>query len=298
MILSTTLAIGNGMGFDKTVFCFYLCALFKPLFTALSAPMLIDTHAHLYSRKFDTDRVVMVQRAIDAGIARVYLPNIDAGSIEGMLALEAAFPDHCFAMMGLHPCSVQPDSWEQELATVEHWLGQRAWAGIGETGVDMHWDTSTLAIQQRAFARQIEWAKDLDRPVIIHARKANQECLEVVRPAQDGRLRGIFHCFSGTPEEAREMIGLGFMLGIGGTLTYPNSELPELLRTIPLEHIVLETDAPYLPPVPYRGKRNESAYVRQVAEVLATIKGVPVEEIARVTTENARRMFGDRGPLA
>ena len=259
--------------------------------------MLIDTHAHLYSRKFDADRAAMVQRAIDAGIARIYLPNIDATSIAGMLALEAAFPGHCLAMMGLHPCSVQPDTWEQELATVEHWLGQRTWAGIGETGVDLHWDISTLDIQQRAFARQIEWAKDLGRPVIIHARKANQQCLEVVRPAQDGRLRGIFHCFSGTLAEAREMIDLGFMLGIGGTLTYPNSEVPEVLRAIPLEHIVLETDAPYLPPVPYRGKRNESAYVRQIAEVLAIVKGVGVDEIARVTTENALRIFGEGAPL-
>jgi len=260
--------------------------------------MLIDTHAHLYSRKFDADRAGMVQRAIDAGIARIYLPNIDAESIEGMLALEATFPENCFAMMGLHPCSVQPDTWEQELARVEHWLGQRTWAGIGETGVDMHWDTSTLDLQQRAFARQVEWAKDLGRPVIIHARKANQECLQVVRPAQDGRLRGIFHCFSGTLEEAEEMIDLGFMLGIGGTLTYPKSELPELLRVIPLAHIVLETDAPYLPPVPYRGKRNESAYVRQVAEVLAAVKGVSLAEIGRVTTENALRMFGDGVPTA
>lgn len=260
--------------------------------------MLIDTHAHLYSRKFNDDRPEMIRRAIAAGIERIYLPNIDTGSIEGMLALEAAFPEHCFAMMGLHPCSVQPDSWEQELATVEHWLGQRSWAAIGETGIDLHWDTSTLGIQQQAFARQIGWAKDLGLPVVIHARKANRECLELVRAGQDGRLRGIFHCFSGTLEEAREMIGLGFLLGIGGTLTYPNSELPEVLRSVPLEHIVLETDAPYLPPVPYRGKRNESAYVRQVAGVLAAVQGLDIEEIARTTTENALRMFGAPVPRA
>ena len=259
---------------------------------------LIDTHAHLYSRKFSEDRPDMVRRAIAAGVGRIYLPNIDAESIEPMLALEAEFPDNCFAMMGLHPCSVQPATYEHELATVEHWLGQRDWVGIGETGIDLYWDKTTLAIQQLAFARQIEWAKDLDRPVIIHAREANRECLEVVRAGQDGRLRGIFHCFSGTLDEAREMIELGFILGIGGTLTYPKSELPEVLRAIPLEHIVLETDAPYLPPVPYRGKRNESAYVRQVAEVLAGVKEISVEEIARVTTQNALRMFTATAPAA
>ena len=252
---------------------------------------LIDTHTHLYSHKFDTDRTDMVKRAISAGVIRMYLPNIDAESIDGMLALEAEFPEHCFAMMGLHPGSVQATTYRKELEIVEQWLGKRAWAGIGETGIDLYWDKSTLDIQKIAFAKQIEWAKDLGRPIIIHSRESNQECLEMVRKAQDGRLRGIFHCFSGTLEEAREMIGLGFMLGIGGTLTYPKSELPVILREIPLEHIVLETDAPYLPPVPYRGKRNESAYIRQTAEMLSEAKVMPEAQIARVTTENALRMF-------
>ncbi len=252
---------------------------------------LIDTHAHLYSRKFDPDRHDMVHRAIAAGVGRMYLPNIDSGYIEAMLALEADFPENCFAMMGLHPCSVQPDTYEQELATVEHWLGQRKWAGIGETGIDLHWDKTTLDIQKIAFARQIEWAKDLGRPIIIHSRVSNSECIELVRAGQDGRLRGIFHCFSGTLEEALSIIDLGFMLGIGGTLTYPKSELPAVLREVPLEHIVLETDAPYLPPVPYRGKRNESAYIREVAEMLSEVKVLPTTQIAKVTTENALRMF-------
>ena len=252
---------------------------------------LIDTHAHLYSSKFDSDRSEMVQRAIQAGVIRMYLPNIDAESIEGMLALEAQFPEHCFAMMGLHPGSVQATTYRKELEIVEHWLGQRAWAGVGETGIDLYWDKSTLDIQKIAFARQIEWAKDLGRPIIIHSRESNRECLELVGKAQDGRLRGIFHCFSGTLEEARQMIDLGFMLGIGGTLTYSKSELPAILREVPLEHIVLETDAPYLPPVPYRGKRNESAYIRQTADMLSEVKVVPPAEIARVTTANALRMF-------
>ena len=252
---------------------------------------LIDTHTHLYSHKFDADRTDMVKRAISAGVIRMYLPNIDAESIDGMLALEAEFPEHCFAMMGLHPGSVQATTYRKELEIVEQWLGKRAWAGIGETGIDLYWDKSTLDIQKIAFAKQIEWAKDLGRPIIIHSRESNQECLEMVRKAQDGRLRGIFHCFSGTLEEAREMTGLGFMLGIGGTLTYPKSELPVILREIPLEHIILETDAPYLPPVPYRGKRNESAYIRQTAEMLSEAKVMPEAQIARVTTENALRMF-------
>lgn len=234
----------------------------------------------------------MVRRAIDAGVARMYLPNNDSESIEGMLALEADFPENCFAMMGLHPTSVQPDTYEAELSLVETWLGQRIWAGIGETGIDLYWDKTTLGIQQIAFARQCEWARELGRPIIIHSRNANREAIEVVRQAQDGRLRGIFHCFSGTVEEAKEMIELGFMLGVGGTLTYPKSELPEVLREIPLEHIVLETDAPYLPPVPHRGKRNESAFIRHTAEALSEAKVLPIAEIARTTTANALRMFG------
>jgi TatD DNase family protein len=252
---------------------------------------LIDTHAHLYSSKFDADRPAMVERAIAAGIMRMYLPNIDAESIDGMLALEAAFPEHCFAMMGLHPGSVQPETWESELKTVEKWLGERTWSGVGETGIDLYWDKTTLSIQQTAFARQCEWAKELGRPIIIHSREANREAIDIVKKAQDGRLRGIFHCFSGSLEEAQEMINLGFMLGIGGTLTYPKSELPNILREIPLQHIVLETDAPYLPPVPHRGKRNESAFIRHTAEALSEAKVLPLAEIARTTTANALRMF-------
>ena len=253
---------------------------------------LIDTHAHLYSPKFEADRPDMIRRALAAGVQHMYLPNIDSTSIAGMLALEAAFPGHCHAMMGLHPCSVT-ENFEQELAVVEHWLGQRAWAGIGETGLDRYWDKTDVALerQKTAFARQIEWAKDLGRPIIIHSREANDACIDLVRRGQDGRLRGIFHCFSGTPEQARAIIDLGFLLGIGGTLTYAKSELPEVLRPISLEHIVLETDAPYLPPVPHRGKRNESAFIRHVAEVLADVKGLPIGEIARATMENALKMF-------
>lgn len=263
-----------------------------PEITDIHMHTYIDTHAHLYSSRFSTDRHEMVARAVSAGVVSMYLPNIDAESIQPMLDLEAAFPENCFAMMGLHPCSVQPDTYEQELALVEKYLGERAWAGIGETGIDLYWDKSTLDIQKRAFSRQIEWAKDLGRPIIIHSRESNRECLDLVRNGQDGRLRGIFHCFSGTLEEAREMIDLGFMLGIGGTLTYPRSELPSVLREIPLEHIVLETDAPYLPPVPHRGKRNESAWIPVIASMLSEVKVLPLGHIARITTASAKRMFG------
>jgi TatD DNase family protein len=253
---------------------------------------LIDTHAHLYSSKFEHDRHDMVRRALGAGVTRIYLPNIDASSTEAMLALESAFPEHCFAMMGLHPCSVQPDTYLAELATVEKWLGQRAWAGVGETGIDLYWEKNTLGIQQLAFERQCIWARELGLPIVIHSREANREALDVVKKTQNGRLHGIFHCFSGTLDEAKEMIDLNFVLGIGGTLTYPKSDLPQILREIPLEHLVLETDAPYLPPVPHRGKRNESAFVRHTAEALSEAKVLPLAEIARVTTATALRVFG------
>lgn len=251
---------------------------------------LTDTHAHLYSPKFNSDRPDMVRRAIASGVTHMYLPNIDSGSVEPMLELEAAFPDHCHAMMGLHPCSVD-ENVETSLAWVERHLGERRWAGVGETGLDLYWDKTWFAQQQTAFARQIQWAIQLDLPVIIHSRESTPQCIDLVRAAQNGRLHGVFHCFSGTVEEARQIIDLGFMLGVGGTVTYPKSELPDVLKAIPLEHIVLETDAPYLPPVPYRGKRNESAYIVEVAQKLAEVYDLDPEELARITTANAARLF-------
>ena len=254
--------------------------------------ILTDTHAHLYSRKFQSDRDEMIRRAIAAGVTKMYLPNIDAESIDSMLDLEAAFPENCFAMMGLHPCSVKED-YEQELALAEKHLKERKWSGVGETGIDLFWDKTFFKEQQIAFARQIEWAKDLNLPIIIHSRESNEECIELVKAGQDGRLRGIFHCFSGSLEQAQRMIDLGFMLGIGGTVTYAKSELPAVLKKVPLESIVLETDAPYLPPVPHRGKRNESSYVKLVAEMLSEIKVLPLTQIAPQTTANAAKMFGE-----
>jgi TatD DNase family protein len=251
---------------------------------------IIDTHAHLYSSKFAHDRDDMVKRAISAGVYRMYLPNIDAESIAPMLDLEAAFPENCFAMMGLHPCHVFAD-FKKDLAWVEEWLGKRDFVGIGETGIDLYWDKTFLKEQIIAFTQQLEWGKSMDKPVIVHARDSMRECIDTVKDVQDGRSRGIFHCFGGTLEEAKEIIDLGFHLGIGGTLTYPKSDLASILRKIPLEWLVIETDSPYLPPVPHRGKRNESAYVKLVAEMLSEAKVVPLAEVAKVTTANALGIF-------
>ncbi|RMF28925.1 MAG: TatD family deoxyribonuclease [Bacteroidetes bacterium] len=253
--------------------------------------MLIDTHAHLYLPQFDPDREEVLARAKAAGVGRVYLPNIDMSSVEALLELEAAEPDFCFPMMGLHPCSVKAD-WERELAGVERWLSERPFVAVGEIGLDLYWDESTLAAQREAFRRQVRWAKELGLPIVIHSREATRQVLDLLQEEHDERLRGIFHCFSGSAEEARETVELGFYLGIGGVLTFKNAGLREAIADIPLEWLVLETDAPYLAPMPYRGKRNESAYVRLVAERLAALKNRPLEEVEAQTTANALKIFG------
>lgn len=251
---------------------------------------LIDTHAHLYSKKFDSDRAAMIERAVEKGVEEFFLPNIDSESIEGMLALEAAYPERCFAMMGLHPCSVQ-QNYEEELAVVRSWLDKRHFCAIGEIGIDLYWDKSTLSIQEIAFKTQIEWALEFDLPIVIHARESTEEILAILEKIGSERLRGIFHCFTGDRTQAERAIALGFFLGIGGVVTFKNGGLDKTVADIGLEHLVLETDAPYLSPVPYRGKRNESAYVYHVAEKLAAVKGVPLEEIARITSANAAKIF-------
>ena len=252
--------------------------------------MLIDTHAHLYASQFDEDREAMLDRALTAGVERFYLPNIDSGSIASMLALEARHPDRCFAMMGLHPCSVK-ENFEDELAMVKEWLFKRHFCAVGEIGIDLYWDKTTLPQQIIAFRRQIHWAIELDLPIIIHARESTEEILQVLQEEQHERLRGIFHCFGGSLEQAERIIGMGFLLGIGGVLTFKKSGLDQTLLHIDLKHMVLETDAPYLAPVPYRGKRNESSYVRLVAEKLAGIKNAAFTEVAAITTANAKRLF-------
>lgn len=253
--------------------------------------MLVDTHAHLYVEQFKDDRDEMVQRAFAEGVTKLYLPNIDSSSIDGMFALEKKYPDNCFAMMGLHPCSVK-DNYKEELAIAERWLSERSFCAVGEMGTDLYWDKTHWKEQQEAFRIQAGWAKELGIPIVIHCRETIDETIALVQEAQDGRLRGIFHCFGGSVEQAKAMIDLGFYLGIGGVLTFKKTNLREVLQEISLEHLVLETDSPYLSPVPFRGKRNESAYLKPIAEKLAEVKETSLEEVARITTQNAAAIFG------
>ncbi|MCD6066247.1 MAG: hydrolase, TatD family [Bacteroidetes bacterium] len=252
--------------------------------------MLIDTHTHLYAEEFDTDRAEAVKRCLENNITKLYLPNVDSESIPRMLELEKQFPEHCFAMMGLHPCSVK-ENYKDELAIVQDWLSKRKFAAVGEIGIDLYWDKTFLKEQQEAFSQQINWALEHQLPIVIHCREAFDEIYEVLT----GFTKlppGIFHCFSGNKEQAEKIIGLGgFKLGIGGVLTFKNSGLDKVVEQIGLEHLVLETDSPYLAPIPQRGKRNESSYVKLIAEKLSQIKNVSTDEIAMVTSKNALEIF-------
>lgn len=252
---------------------------------------LIDTHTHLYSKQFSGDVDAAIQRAEKEGVEKFYLPAIDSESLEAMLALEARYPGKCIAMMGLHPCSVKADHAE-EMQLVERELARRKWVAVGEIGLDFYWDRTFEKEQYAAFHQQIEWALHYEIPIVIHCREAMPETIGVVREHQKGNLRGIFHCFTGSYESARQITDLGFYLGIGGVLTYKNAGLGDAIREIPLEHLVLETDSPYLAPAPFRGKRNESGYLRYVLEKLAEVKGLSPEEVARITTLNAEKIFG------
>jgi TatD DNase family protein len=252
--------------------------------------MLIDTHAHLYAKAFKDDREAMLERARQQGVEQFLLPNIDQHSIAGMLELEAAHPGECFAMMGLHPCSVK-ENYEEELAIVKEWLDQRDFLAVGEIGIDLYWDKTFIKEQQTAFLQQLEWALVIDRPIVIHARDSIDMLIELVQEKQNGNLRGVFHCFTGDLIQARKIMDLGFYLGIGGVLTYKNAGLDKTLNNLPLDRIILETDAPYLSPVPYRGKRNESSYIHYVAAKLALIKELELAAVADITTANARQLF-------
>ena len=252
--------------------------------------ILIDTHTHLYSEQFDNDRTEMIKRAIASNVEKMYLPNIDVSSIEGMLALEREFPENCFPMMGLHPTSVKED-YKEQLSIMENWLTQRDFVAIGEIGIDLYWDKTFQEAQIDAFKTQIGWAKEKNIPFVIHSRDATSEVIEVLKETHHADMRGIFHCFGGSLEEAREIIDLGFYLGIGGIVTFKNSKLGETLKEIDLKHIVLETDAPYLTPTPYRGKRNESAYINFIAEKMTEVKNCTLKEIAEITTQNALNLF-------
>jgi TatD DNase family protein len=251
----------------------------------------IDTHTHLFSPSFNEDRTDAVQRAINAGVDKLLLPNIDVDSISSMYDLCNQFPNNCFPMMGLHPGSVD-EHWERNLEVIKEHLFTRNNLAVGEIGMDLYWDKTFQDAQAQAFRQQISWAKELKLPIIIHAREAFEEIFDIVDELNDDSLRGIFHCFTGTLEQAQKIQEYGgFMLGLGGVLTYKKSGLDEVVKDIPLDMIVLETDSPYLPPTPHRGKRNESAYLIHIAEKLAEIKQMKLTEVAEITTANARRMF-------
>ncbi len=251
---------------------------------------LIDTHTHLYLHQFDMDRKEMMARAKAAGVQKLYLPAISNSETKRLLQMEQDYPGQCIAMMGLHPCYVK-DNWQQELQHVENWLSKRTFAAIGEIGLDLYWDTTYFEQQQQAFHRQIEWALHYRLPIVIHSRNATPQTIQIIQQYASKGLRGIFHCFGGSYEEAMQIINVGFYLGIGGVVTYKKSGLEETLRHIPLKHLVLETDAPYLTPVPYRGKRNESSYLTYIVDQLAEIYKITREEIAQQTTSNAATIF-------
>ncbi|MGV3695806.1 TatD family hydrolase [Flavobacterium sp.] len=254
--------------------------------------ILTDTHTHLYSEEFAQDRTEMIERAIDNGVSRFFIPSIDSAYTQKMYDLEAQFPDNIFLMMGLHPCYIKPETYELELAHVEAELSKRKFYAVGEIGVDMYWDKTTLKIQQDAFKRQIQLAKEHKLAINIHCREAFDEVFEVLESEKAADLFGIFHCFAGDFAQAKRAIDLNMKLGIGGVATFKNGKIDQFLNEIDLKHIVLETDSPYLAPVPFRGKRNESSYTKLVAEKLAQIYQLPVEEIARTTTENSKAIFG------
>jgi TatD DNase family protein len=256
----------------------------------MSAISYIDSHAHIYSEQFKADQQEVIRKATEAGVAQILMPNIDHTSIDALLQTESDHPDTCLAMMGLHPCSVQKD-FEKELYLVEGWLTKRAFIAIGETGIDLYWDKTLLAQQQEALRIQVRWAKQYQIPIVLHTREAFQETWDVIAQEQDGTLQGVFHCFSGTVAEAELALQLGFYLGIGGVATFKNGGLDQLLPQVPLDKLLLETDCPYLAPVPHRGKRNEPAYLPIIARQVAGIKDVTLAEVAEKTTANSRKLF-------
>jgi TatD DNase family protein len=253
--------------------------------------MLIDTHCHLYVDEFKNDIKEVISRAETEGIKKFYLPAIDSSETDNMLMLEEKFPGKCIAMMGLHPCSVK-ENYTEELALVKNWFAKRKFAAVGEIGLDFYWDKTFIQQQYEAFRMQIELSLQYKLPIVIHTRDAMQETIDVVKEYVTGGVRGIFHCFGGSYENAKQILDAGFYLGIGGVLTYKKSGLAEALDRIDLEHLVLETDSPYLTPVPFRGKRNESSYLKYVVEKLAEIKHMSTEDVAAITTANAQKIFG------
>ena len=253
--------------------------------------MIIDTHTHLYSEAFSEDRDLMMARALAAGIEKFVVPAIDSSYASDMYDLEKKYPENVYLMMGLHPTSVKQASFIEELDFVEKQFEQKNFCAVGEIGIDLYWDKSTLSIQQEAFRRQIRLAKRNNLPIVIHCRDAFDEVFEVLEKEKDDKLFGIFHCFTGNLEEAQRAISLKMKLGIGGVVTFKNGKIDTFLREISINHIVMETDSPYLAPVPFRGKRNESSYITFVQKKLAEIYKISEEEVAQITTKNAREIF-------
>lgn len=251
----------------------------------------IDTHAHLYVEQFENDYNTVITKALEEGIQKIIFPAIDSSTHEAMLKIEKENPNTIHCMMGLHPCSVN-DNYQKEIDMVEQYLHTNKFVAIGEIGLDFYWDKTFIKQQLAAFNYQMELALQYKLPINIHTRNATQETIEAVKPFAKRGLTGIFHCFGGSYETAKQIIHLGFKLGIGGVVTYPKAGLQDTLKQVELEHIVLETDAPYLTPVPFRGKRNECSYIKIIAQKLAEIKGESIEEIAFVTTENAKKIYG------
>ena len=252
---------------------------------------MIDTHSHIYSEEFDTDRAETIQRAKEAGVQLIILPNCDSSTLSPMLALEAEYPGYCYAAIGLHPTSVKED-YETELALIKSEMERRKWIAVGEIGIDLYWDKTFLAEQIIAFQQQIDWALEYKLPVIIHTRDSFNETMNALTPYKNSRLTGVFHSFTGTLEEAREIIAFGgFKLGINGIVTFKNSGLAAVVEQIAMEHILMETDSPYLTPTPYRGKRNESAFVSLVCKKLAEVYNCSENEISEQTTLNAKSLF-------
>eukprot|EP01090_Pellita_catalonica_P013656 TRINITY_DN3295_c0_g1_i5.p1 TRINITY_DN3295_c0_g1~~TRINITY_DN3295_c0_g1_i5.p1 ORF type:complete len:255 (+),score=52.58 TRINITY_DN3295_c0_g1_i5:575-1339(+) len=253
--------------------------------------MITDTHTHLYSSQFDEDRNEMIQRAKEAGVSRFFIPAIDSSYTERMFDLEKNYPKDVFLMMGLHPTSVK-ENYQEELVHVKEWLDQRDFYAIGEIGIDLYWDKSFLPQQQEAFRTQIQWAKEKKLPIVIHCRDAFDEIFEVLETEKGDDLYGIFHCFTGTLEQAEKAISYNMKLGIGGVATFKNGKIDKFLNQIDIKHIVLETDSPYLAPTPYRGKRNESSYITNVVDKLVDINGLTFDEISEITTQNSKDVFG------
>ncbi len=250
----------------------------------------IDTHAHLYEESFGQDIADVLQSAMNAGVEQIVIQNVDSSTIDGMLQLEKNYPSKCLPTMGLHPCSVK-ENFLHELKLVEDWWSKRSFVAVGECGLDYYWDITFKEQQKEAFAFQIQLAKKYKKPIVIHSRNSLYDSLEMIKHAQDGTLSGVFHCFSGSYEEATAALNQNFYVGIGGVVTYKNSGLKELLPKIGLDKIVLETDAPYLPPVPHRGKRNESSYIPLIAQQVAEIMNMDIAEVAAITTSNAKKLF-------